>query len=194
MISNLLWLWAANFSEILFYYLENRLITPTSQGNNEAYMIACVECGAECLRKPFLRLATAAKQFRYCEIWERNCAWNSGITAQLNALSNKACFNFLKQSSLFVEDCLESLAICNLDLLFLLKAYIEYFSMHHLWLPFGEKKKKKKATHTFGFNFHIFRWLTTLSSVNHFRLWTLNSSSTRRGQMLPPPRKYHRKD
>lgn len=144
MISNLLWLWAANFSEILFYYLENRLITPTSQGNNEAYMIACVECGAERLRKPFLRLATAAKQFRYCEIWERNCAWNSGITAQLNALSNKACFNFLKQSSLFVEDCLESLAICNLDLLFLLKAYIEYFSMHHLWLPFGEKKRKRK--------------------------------------------------
>lgn len=38
--------------------------------------------------------------------------------------SNKPHFNFLKQNSLFMDDCLDSLAICNLHLPFLLKAYI----------------------------------------------------------------------
>lgn len=46
LIGHILWFWATNFSKILFYYLENSLITPTSWCNNEC-MTVCGKCGAQ---------------------------------------------------------------------------------------------------------------------------------------------------
>lgn len=155
MTSYIIWLWAMNFSRIPFWYVENGDDNIQLACTSEEFMACTTTMWRVELSLCYLGseenlvslswglqswLTKEQPEFKCGAIWGRNRAWNSGLNAQLNALSSKTCLNFLKQKSLFV-------ATCNLDLLLLLKAYIQYFLYIIGDCLLGRKKKSKKATH-----------------------------------------------